>query len=455
VRVYPQAGGTPRTSLASHLLGFVNAAGKGQYGIEQRYNSVLAGWPQVIRIDPTDPSPSGIVVLDEGAAGEDIRTTIDAGLQLALEQEIFAAWIADRARAVSAVVMDPATGEVLAEATYPAYDANEYVAVANQNPDLFVDPVVSLVYEPGSVMKMLTASAVLETKTTSLSTYINDFGVLELDGDQEIADADRRPRGWMTFADMVAYSRNVGVAQAAFRLGRTTAAASKALYRTWQEYGIGQKTGIDVAGEVAGIVYDPAQRPWAEIDLANASFGQGVATTPIQVLRAFAAMCNGGALIEPKAVIPEGREASPSPAAVPVVVSPSISDSLTELMAHVVTAVPSYAQRTYIPGYRVGGKTGTAQIWDPRLNRGKGGWMVDIYNYSFYGWVGAKQPDLVVGVVIYEGTPTTIKQGVLDMPVQSYELFRRIATDAIVTQHIEPDPNAPGRPGQTNATPQG
>lgn len=455
VRVYPQAGGAPRTSLASHLLGFVNAAGKGQYGIEQRYNSVLAGWPQVIRIDPTDPSPGGIVVLDEGAAGEDIRTTIDAGLQLALEQEIFAAWIADRARAVSAVVMDPATGEVLAEATYPAYDANEYVAVANQNPDLFVDPVVSLVYEPGSVMKMLTASAVLETKTTSLSTYINDFGVLELDGDQEIADADRRPRGWMTFADMVAYSRNVGVAQAAFRLGRTTAAASKALYRTWQEYGIGQKTGIDVAGEVAGIVYDPAQRPWAEIDLANASFGQGVATTPIQVLRAFAAMCNGGALIEPKAVIPEGREASPSPAAVPVVVSPSISDSLTELMAHVVTAVPSYAQRTYIPGYRVGGKTGTAQIWDPRLNRGKGGWMVDIYNYSFYGWVGAKQPDLVVGVVIYEGTPTTIKQGVLDMPVQSYELFRRIATDAIVTQHIEPDPNAPGRPGQTNATPQG
>jgi hypothetical protein len=81
--------------------------------------------------------------------------------------------------------------------------------------------------------------------------------------------------------------------------------------------------------------------------------------------------------------------------------------------------------------------------------------MVDIYNYSFYGWVGAKRPDLVLGAVIYEGTPTTIKQGVLDMPVQSYELFRRIATDAIVTQHIEPDPNAPGRPGQTNATPQG
>jgi cell division protein FtsI/penicillin-binding protein 2 len=456
VRVYPQAGGAPGTSLAAHLLGFVNAGGKGQYGIEQRYDSILAGQPQVIRIDPTDSGPNGIVVLDEGSPGQDIRTTIDAGLQLQVEQEVFAAWIADRAQAVSAVVMDPQTGELLAEASYPAYDANEYVATANQNPDLFVDPVVGMVYEPGSVLKMLTASAALETKTTALTTYINDFGVLELDNDQEVADADRRPRGWMTFADMVAYSRNVGVAQAAFRLGKSTASASRVLYSTWQEYGIGQKTGIDVAGEVAGIAYDPAERPWAEIDLANASFGQGVAVTPIQMLRAYAAMCNGGTLIQPRAVIPEAKEGdAPVAAQGPRVVSATIANSLVGLMAHVVATVPSYTQRTYIAGYRVGGKTGTAQIWDPKMNKGKGGWMVDIYNYSFYGWVGAKQPELVIGVVIYQGTPTTIKQGLLDMPVQSYELFRRIATDAVTTQHIEPDPKAPGPPGEKKVTPQG
>jgi cell division protein FtsI/penicillin-binding protein 2 len=456
VRVYPQAGGAPGTSLAAHLLGFVNAGGKGQYGIEQRYDSILAGQPQVIRIDPTDSGPNGIVVLDEGSPGQDIRTTIDAGLQLQVEQEVFAAWIADRAQAVSAVVMDPQTGELLAEASYPAYDANEYVATANQNPDLFVDPVVGMVYEPGSVLKMLTASAALETKTTALTTYINDFGVLELDNDQEVADADRRPRGWMTFADMVAYSRNVGVAQAAFRLGKSTASASRVLYSTWQEYGIGQKTGIDVAGEVAGIAYDPAERPWAEIDLANASFGQGVAVTPIQMLRAYAAMCNGGTLIQPRAVIPEAKEGdAPVAAQGPRVVSATIANSLVGLMAHVVATVPSYTQRTYIAGYRVGGKTGTAQIWDPKMNKGKGGWMVDIYNYSFYGWVGAKQPELVIGVVIYQGTPTTIKQGLLDMPVQSYELFRRIATDAVTTQHIKPDPKAPGPPGEKKVTPQG
>ena len=456
VRVYPQAGGAPRTSLAAHLLGFVNAAGKGQYGLEQHYDALLAGRPQVIRIDPTNSGPDGTVVSDEGTPGQDIRTTIDAGLQLQLEQEVFAAWIADRARAVSGVVMDPRTGEVLAEASYPSYDANEYIATANKNPDLFVDPIVSDAYEPGSVFKMLTASAALQTKTTALTTYINDFGLLKLAGDQEIADADRKPRGWMTFADIVAYSRNVGVAQAAFRLGKSTSAASKALYATWQDFGIGQKTGIDVAGEVAGMVSDPSKRSWAEIDLANASFGQGVAVTPLQVLRAYAAICNGGILVQPRAVIPEGREglASGAPQGSRAV-SAAIASSLVGLTTHVVTTVPSYAQRTYIPGYRVGGKTGTAEIWSPKLNRGKGGWMVDIYNYSFYGWVGGTRPDLVIGVVIYEGTPTIIRQGVLDMPVQSYELFRRIATDAVASQHIASDPNAPGPPGQGKATPQG
>jgi len=124
-------------------------------------------------------------------------------------------------------------------------------------------------------------------------------------------------------------------------------------------------------------------------------------------------------------------------------------------MEHVVTAVQSYAVRTYIPGYYVGGKTGTAQIWDPTIDGGKGGWKVNVYNYSFYGWVGHSQPDLAIGAVIFEGTPTLIKQGVLDMPVQSYELFRRIATDAVATEGIPPNPNGPLPPGSKKSTPEG
>jgi cell division protein FtsI/penicillin-binding protein 2 len=457
VRIYPQAGGAPDTSLAAQVLGFVNAAGNGQYGLEQYYDTVLAGRPEIVQIDPTVLGPAGTKIVDPGSAGEDIRTTIDAGLQLQLEQEVFAAWVADKAKTVSAVVMDPKTGEILAQASYPSYDANAYAAVANQDPGLFINPVISNMYEPGSVFKMLTASAALQSKTTSLTTQINDYGILKLSGGQEVADADRKAKGWRTFAYMVAWSRNVGVTQAAFRLGKNTSGASKVLYQTWQSYGIGQKTGIDLAGEASGIARDPAAEPWRQIDLANASFGQGVAVTPMQLLRAYAAMANGGTLVTPHVMLADAKVGENAAAATAGtrVISASLSSSLTGLMGYVLTAVPSYAQRTYIPGYYVGGKTGTAQIWDAGLDGGKGGWKVDVYNYSFYGWVGHSRPELMIGAVIYEGTPTVIKQGVLDMPVQSYELFRRIATDAVTSHSIVPNPDGPAPPGTKKSTPQG
>jgi cell division protein FtsI/penicillin-binding protein 2 len=286
---------------------------------------------------------------------------------------------------------------------------------------------------------------------------IDDYGILKLPGGQEVADADRKGKGWRTFAWMVAYSRNVGLTQVAFRLGNSTAAASKVLYQTWHNYGIGLKTGIDVAGEVAGTARDPSVDPWAKIDLANASFGQGVAATPIQVTRAYAAMVNGGTLVTPRVVQDDAKIGQAAPTAQPgqQIISASLSKSLTGVMEYVVTVVPSYAQRTYIKGYYIGGKTGTAQIWDPNLNDGQGGWKVNDYNYSFYGWIGTSKPDLVIGTVIFEGTPTLIKQGVLDMPVQSYELFRRIATDAVTTERIPPNPNGPPPPGTKPAIPEG
>jgi cell division protein FtsI/penicillin-binding protein 2 len=432
VRVYPQAGGAPNTSLAAQMLGFVNAAGVGQYGLEQQYDTLLAGKPEMISVDPNNPGPGGEHIIDPGQDGQDIRTTIDAGLQLQVEQEVFSTWLADKAKAVSAVVMDPHSGAVLAEASYPSYDANMYSQVAAQDPAIFADPVVSEVYEPGSTFKMLTASAALDSKTTLLTTKINDTGVMSLPGGQEVADADRKATGWRTFADIVAWSRNVGASQAAFNLGKNTAAASAVLYKTWQTYGIGHATGIDLAGEVTGLVHDPAQTAWAQIDLANGSFGQGVAVTPIQIMKAYAEMANGGLSVTPHVGDLESA-GGPTPtakaSAAPTRVIPAaLSTQLTGLMQHVVTTVPSYYQATWIPNYYVGGKTGTAQIWDPTLDRGKGGWMVDIYNYSFYGWVGQDKPDLSIGVVIYQGVPTKIGQGILPMPMQSTELFRRVAT---------------------------
>jgi cell division protein FtsI/penicillin-binding protein 2 len=173
-----------------------------------------------------------------------------------------------------------------------------------------------------------------------------------------------------------------------------------------------------------------------------------VAVTPIQLMSVYATMENGGYAITPHvADMTTAASATAAKVAPRQVITPSLSASLTGLMEHVVTAVPSYDQATYIPHYYVGGKTGTAQIWDQSLNRGAGGWMENIYNYSFYGWVGTDSPDLNVGVIIYQGTPTKVGQGILNMPIQSTQLFRRIAHDAVTTEKLPPNKNGPQSPG--------
>jgi len=438
-RVYPQSGGGPESTLAAHLLGFVNRENNGQYGVEQAYQEILAGNPRIMiaqRDVSGRPMPETSVVEAPGSIGEDIRLSVDASLQLALEQELLAAWIADEAKSVSAVVMDPYTGAIYAEATYPSYDANDYRAIAAEAPSRFIDPVVSNVYEPGSVFKMMTAVTALESGTVTRTTRIKDVGTLRLDnGQSKIDNADRRGMGWITFEDGIAYSRNVVAAKVALDLGDTTGESAAMLYDTWRKLGFGQKTGIDVAGEASGNAYvrDPAVAPWSEIDLANGAFGQGVAVTPIQLVTANAALVNGGMLVQPHVVSGVGsRDVTASDRG--RVVPKKISRTLLRMMDHVVQEVSFYRDRTLVPGYHVGGKTGTAQIWDAK----KGAWKDNLFNYTFVGYISreAGTPDLVVAVRIEEGTPKVARVGRLEMPMMSFELFRRIATDAIRTPDL-------------------
>ena len=377
VRVYPQAGGAPNTTLAAKILGFVNRDGVGQYGVEQYYQEQLGGKPRIVQAQKDIASrqiPESAVVTDPGQPGEDLRLTIDAGLQLSVEQEILAAWAADRAKSVSAVVMNPYTGEILAEASYPSYDGNDYAAIAASNPNRFIDPIVSSVYEPGSVFKMLTSVAALERDDVTTKTRIKDTGILKLDGGRtHIDDADHKAMGWMTFEDAIAYSRNVVAAKVALGLDKTTKGAAAILHSTWLRFGFGAPTGVDLAGEVGGIVRDPATRPWRQIDVANGAFGQGVAVTPLQLVTAYASMMNGGQLIQPHVVQAVGVNAREIPPKGQVI-TPALSKTLVGMMNHVVSTVPFYRDRTLIPGYDVGGKTGTAQIWDPKANGGRGAW---------------------------------------------------------------------------------
>jgi cell division protein FtsI/penicillin-binding protein 2 len=448
VRVYPHEGGGPDSTLAAHLLGFVNRDGIGQYGVEQYYQEQLAGRPRIVHAEKDVAAraiPDTIVVEDDGAPGEDMTLTIDAGLQLALEQEVLAAWAADKAKSVSAVVIDPYSGEVLAEATYPSYDANDYRAIAATDPSRFIDPIVSSSYEPGSVFKMLTAIAGLETKTVTTKTQIKDVGTLMLDhGRTHVDDADRRGKGWMTFEDAIAYSRNVVAAKVALKLGDTTNESAGILHETWLRLGFGAQTGIDLAGEVRGQVHDPTITKWQQIDLANGSFGQGVAVTPIQLATAFSAMVNGGVLVQPHVVKTIGSTDLDPPDRGQVI-DPKLSKTLVKMMNHVVTEVPFYRDRTLIKGYEVGGKTGTAQIWDSKARGGRGAWKHNLFNYSFVGYIARDPgaPDVVVAVQINEGTPTVARVGQLEMPVMSFELFRRIAHDAITRPGLLPERRDP------------
>jgi cell division protein FtsI/penicillin-binding protein 2 len=200
---------------------------------------------------------------------------------------------------------------------------------------------------------------------------------------------------------------------------------------------------VDLAGEVGGIVRDPARSRWQEIDVANGSFGQGVAVTILQLATAYSAMVNGGILPTPHVVRRVGSEEVVAGDRGRVL-TPALSADLVRIMRRVPLAVPFYRDRTLIPGYVVGGKTGTAQIWDAKRKR----WKPGVYNYSFIGFVGRRAPEVVVAIRIEEGNPSVHRVGQIEMPVESFELFRRIATDAMSTLDLAP---LPGRPATSPA----
>jgi len=433
VRFYPNAGGSPDTTLASQLLGFVTQDGQGRYGIEQASQDVLSG-----DLGATASTDGSTTLPTEGGT---VQLTIDASLQLRLEKELYAAWVADRAMRVTGVVLDPYTGAVLAWASVPGYDANDYAAVAERSPDLFMDPVYSQVYEPGSVMKMLTAAAALDEGVVTLSSPVLDDAKLRL-GSNTVENFDKKGMGVIPFEDVIANSRNVGTGHVALALGETVADASARLYAMWQRFGIGDLTGIGLASESAGIVPNPGRTPWQAIDLVNRSFGQGVAVTPLQLATAFSAMVNGGTLPHPHVYASIDGQPVVVPDAAQVI-SPELSDTLRQLMIHVVDAGPNYAVETLIPDYVVGGKTGTAQIWDSKLSE----WMPHIYNHTFVGFVGAERPEAVILVRIHQAEPSGRGVNQYKLELTSNELFRRVAMDAIDVLDIPPLPA--GAPQQT------
>lgn len=381
----------PKGPLLAHVLGFAGMDGEGLEGIERRYETQLHGEKRVVILQR---DAMGRTVFPKGqaeqvpAAGHSLVITIDEVIQYIAEKELEEAVTKARAKSGTVIMLDPQTGAVLALAISPRFDPN---AVASLTADRWRNRALTDAYEPGSTMKALVAAAALEEKVMKPGTML--YGE---NGRMTIANTvihDHEKLGWMTFAQVIQKSSNIGAAKTGMALG------DQRLYRYLQAFGFGQKTEIDLPGEAGGLVKHPKE--WGRRSLASISMGQEIGVTPIQMVSAVAALANGGVLMKPY-VVSEVRDAQGKslrqflPQVKRRVVSPETARTVTSILEGVVT--DGTGAKAAIPGFRVAGKTGTAQKIDPRT----GAYSSTLFVGSFVGFVPADNPRLAMIVVIDE-----------------------------------------------------
>ena len=381
----------PKGPLLSHVLGFAGMDDRGLEGVELRYEQYLRGEKRavVLQRDALGRAvfPKGLN--EEGAAaGHSLTLTVDEVIQYIAEKELDEAVSRSNAKSGTVIVMNPKTGEVLAMAVSPRFDPN---AVAVLVPDRWRNRALTDTYEPGSTMKTMIAAAALEEKVMTPGSMI--YGE---NGQLSIANTvihDHEKLGWMTFAQMIQKSSNIGAAKVGIALGEWR------VFDYLKEFGFGEKTGVDLPGETSGLLRGPLQ--WGKRSLASISMGQEIGVTPLQMVTAMSAIANGGVLMKPY-VVSEVRNAKGQlmaqtmPQAKRRIVSLDTARTLTTLLEGVVTI--GTGGKAGIPGYRVAGKTGTAQKVDPRT----GAYSSTLLVGSFLGYVPAENPRLAMIVVIDE-----------------------------------------------------
>lgn len=412
----------PERNLASHLLGFVNDNSDGFYGVEGYYNALLQGSAgrQTGEHGPFgDIIPLGDFEITLPTEGADLYLTIDRNIQRMVEEELAQAVTHYGAEGGSVIVTNPRTGGVLASASFPTYDPNTF---AQTDANYFSDPIVSWAYEPGSVFKIITMAAGLDSGTVAPASTVQDNGVIEIGG-QTIYNSDRLAHGTVDMTTVLAKSLNVGSAQIAIVMG-----ADK-FYNYVRRFGFGRLTEIDLSGEGPGTVKTPLVAAWHISDLATNSFGQGIAVTPIQLVAAVGAVANDGLLMKPHIVHKittheQGRVVEIKPQVVRRAVSADTANVLTQMLATALEVEDSLA---LIPGYRVAGKTGTAQIPIP------GGYHPSLTIASFIGYFPIDDPQVLVLIILDK--PTVSKWG----NQTAAPTFRQIGEHLISLLDIPPD----------------
>ena len=408
----------PEGALASNVLGFVSREGRGYFGVEEKYNSLLAGKPVRVWV-PTDPNKAADI--PRVPDGTTLVLTIDRELQASVEQILDQAIEKYGAQHGTIVALSPKDGSILALASSPRMDPNQFwnYGVVYQNASEF-DRALSLPYEPGSVFKVLTMAAALDSGTVVPSTPFLDTGIIQVGG-ATIRNWDDKAWGQQDMIGCLQHSLNVCLASVAESMGAQT------FYRYMNRFGIGHLTGTDLAGEAAGRLKVPGDSDWYPVDLATNAFGQGVSVTPLQVITAATAVANDGRMVVPHvlhAMVRDGRQYrvpaqySGSP------VSPETAHTLSQMLA---VSLENESSSALVPGYRIAGKTGTAQIPGPV------GYEDGATNASFIGWGPVDDPHFMIYVWL-ERPSTSIWGSETAAPV-----FSEVAKKLVLLMSIPPD----------------
>lgn len=408
----------PEKDLASNVLGFVGREGTGYFGVEEKYNDLLSGISQTVWVSF---DPNRVEELPEVPNGASLILTIDRQIQSEVEEILDAALVETGSEAGTILVMDPKTGEILAMATTPRLDVNQYwrygETFTGETP---FNRAVSKAYEPGSVFKVLTMAAALDSGAVSRETPFLDTGVIEIGGIY-IRNWNSGAWGPQDMLGCMQHSLNVCLAWVASEVG------TNRFYSYLQAFGIGQLTGIELAGEVRGRLKLPGDSDWYEADLATNSFGQGVSATPVQMLMAVSALANEGKMVTPRilrSVIDKGRQYNTSPQIVGMPISTEAARTLSEMLAVSLETESSVA---LVEGYRVAGKTGTAEIPTPY------GYTSNQTHASFLGWGPVDEPHFLV--YIWLEKPETSPWG----SVVAAPVFSRVVERLVVLMNLPPD----------------
>jgi len=390
----------PLGKTGAHVLGFASTNESywlGQYGVESYYNQILGGVPGEASGDK----------IKEPKNGKDIELTIDPNIQ-SHSEEILSTLVEDyRGEGGTVIVAEPKTGKILAMASYPSFDPNDY---GTFDIGSFLNPSVQSIYEPGSIFKVITMASALDAGKITPDTTYYDSGELTLN-EHTIRNWDLKSYGTVTMTNVIEKSLNTGAAFAERQLGHEN------FYEYLKKFGLKDQTQIDLPGEVTGSLL-PLEQDIQDINFATASFGQGISITPIRLIMAISAIANGGDLMRPYV------NASNKPQKMGRAVSKDASRQTVEMM---VSAVDK-AQIARISGYTVAGKTGTAQV--PKTNGG--GYTDEVIN-TYVGFAPAYDPEFIILIRLDKpyGAPLA---GLTVVPT-----FRELAQYVINYYNIPPD----------------